>query len=139
MFGVNAQLTCVFMLKQDNTLDFQEYLAALHLILRGNLEDRLKWSFKMYDKDANGRLDRMEVKQFVKVRGSSLELFTSKSSYWRNLFFSLYILNTCRKGGSPGTKCNQSHLFKLPGFIIQILSRQLKVLLRCNGLDQRIM
>lgn len=54
--------------KQDNTLDFLEYVAALHLILRGNLEDRLKWSFKMYDGDGNGRLDRTEVKRLVRVR-----------------------------------------------------------------------
>lgn len=53
---------------QDNTLDFLEYVAALHLILRGNLEDRLKWSFKMYDKDGNGKLDRQEVKRLIKVR-----------------------------------------------------------------------
>lgn len=55
---------------QDNTLDFLEYVAALHLILRGNLEDRLKWSFKMYDKDGNGKLDRHEVKRLIKVRPS---------------------------------------------------------------------
>lgn len=54
--------------KQDNTLDFLEYVAALHLILRGNLEDRLKWSFKMYDSDGNSRLDRTEVKRLVRVR-----------------------------------------------------------------------
>lgn len=54
--------------KQDNTLDFLEYVAALHLILQGNLEDRLKWSFKMYDSDGNGRLDRTEVKRPVRVR-----------------------------------------------------------------------
>lgn len=54
--------------KQDNTLDFLEYVAALHLILRGNLEDRLKWSFKMYDSDGNARLDRTEVKRLVRVR-----------------------------------------------------------------------
>lgn len=54
--------------KQDNTLDFLEYVAALHLILRGNLEYRLKWSFKMYDSDGNGRLDRTEVKRLVRVR-----------------------------------------------------------------------
>lgn len=53
---------------QDNTLDFLEYVAALHLLLRGNLEDRLKWSFKMYDKDGNGKLDRQEVKRLIKVR-----------------------------------------------------------------------
>lgn len=53
---------------QDNTLDFLEYVAALHLLLRGNLEDRLKWSFKMYDKDGNGKLDRHEVKRLIRVR-----------------------------------------------------------------------
>ncbi|XP_041846355.1 guanylyl cyclase-activating protein 2-like [Melanotaenia boesemani] len=52
---------------QDNTLDFLEYVAALNLILRGNLEDRLKWSFKMYDKDGNGKLDRQEVKRIIKI------------------------------------------------------------------------
>ncbi|KAG7269066.1 hypothetical protein CRUP_018192, partial [Coryphaenoides rupestris] len=51
---------------QDNALDFMEYIAALHLVLRGNLEDRLKWSFKIYDKDRNGKLDRQEVKQIIR-------------------------------------------------------------------------
>nr|XP_061811227.1 guanylyl cyclase-activating protein 2-like [Nerophis lumbriciformis] len=52
---------------KDNALDFLEYVAALHLILRGNLEDRLKWSFKMYDKDGNGKLDRQEVKRIIRI------------------------------------------------------------------------
>ncbi|XP_018548491.1 guanylate cyclase activator 1g [Lates calcarifer] len=52
---------------QDNALDFLEYVAALHLIFRGNLEDRLKWSFKMYDKDGNGKLDRQEVKRIIRI------------------------------------------------------------------------
>ncbi|XP_071770108.1 guanylyl cyclase-activating protein 2-like [Centroberyx gerrardi] len=52
---------------QDNTLDFLEYVAALHLVLRGNLEDRLKWSFKIYDKDGNGKLDRQEVKNLIRI------------------------------------------------------------------------
>ncbi|XP_070690008.1 guanylyl cyclase-activating protein 2-like [Pempheris klunzingeri] len=52
---------------KDHTLDFLEYVAALHLILRGNLEDRLKWSFKMYDKDGNGKLDRQEVKRIIRI------------------------------------------------------------------------
>eukprot|EP00063_Salmo_salar_P008392 XP_013983227.1 PREDICTED: guanylyl cyclase-activating protein 2-like [Salmo salar] len=51
----------------DNALDFMEYTAALHLILRGNLEDRLKWSFKIYDKDGNGKLDRQEVKNLIRI------------------------------------------------------------------------
>uniref|UniRef100_A0A3B3DKN7 Guanylate cyclase activator 1g n=1 Tax=Oryzias melastigma TaxID=30732 RepID=A0A3B3DKN7_ORYME len=52
---------------QDNTLDFLEYVSALNLILRGNLEDRLKWSFKMYDKDGNGKLDRQEVTRIIRI------------------------------------------------------------------------
>ncbi|XP_072237278.1 guanylyl cyclase-activating protein 2-like [Leuresthes tenuis] len=52
---------------QDKTLDFLEYVAALNLILRGNIEDRLKWSFKMYDKDGNGKLDRQEVKRIIRI------------------------------------------------------------------------
>ncbi|MEQ2158431.1 hypothetical protein GOODEAATRI_012226, partial [Goodea atripinnis] len=51
----------------DNTLDFIEYVAALNLILRGSLEDRLKWSFKMYDRDGNGKLDRKEVKSLIRI------------------------------------------------------------------------
>ncbi|MED6260757.1 hypothetical protein ATANTOWER_028155 [Ataeniobius toweri] len=52
---------------QDNTLDFIEYVAALNLILRGSLEERLKWSFKMYDRDENGKLDRKEVKSLIRI------------------------------------------------------------------------
>ncbi|XP_022542189.2 guanylyl cyclase-activating protein 2-like [Astyanax mexicanus] len=51
----------------DNTIDFMEYVAALHLVLRGRLEDKLRWSFKVYDRDGNGRLDKHEVKQLIKI------------------------------------------------------------------------
>ncbi|XP_028812524.1 guanylyl cyclase-activating protein 2-like [Denticeps clupeoides] len=52
---------------KDNAIDFMEYVAALHLMLRGKLEDRLKWSFKVYDQDGNGRLDRQEVTRIIKI------------------------------------------------------------------------
>lgn len=72
--SVLLSMQLCFMCLQDNTLDFLEYVAALHLILRGNLEDRLKWSFKMYDKDGNGKLDRQEVKRLIKVRQAVSEV-----------------------------------------------------------------
>lgn len=53
---------------QDNVIDFMEFVAAVHLVLRGNLEDRLKWSFKVYDSDENGKLDKHEVKRIIRVR-----------------------------------------------------------------------
>lgn len=55
---------------QDNTIDFLEYVAALNLVLRGTLEHKLKWTFKIYDKDCNGRIDRRELLDIVEVRGA---------------------------------------------------------------------
>lgn len=43
------------------------YVAAVHLVLRGKLEDRLRSSFKFYDRDGNGHLDKKELKPVVKV------------------------------------------------------------------------
>ena len=52
---------------QDNTIDFLEYVAALNLVLRGTLEHKLKWTFKIYDKDRNGCIDRQELLDIVQV------------------------------------------------------------------------
>ncbi|TRY75986.1 hypothetical protein DNTS_010893 [Danionella cerebrum] len=52
---------------KDDVIDFMEFVAAVHLVLRGNLEDRLRWSFKVYDRDENGKLDRQEVKHVIKI------------------------------------------------------------------------
>uniref|UniRef100_A0A673SVC0 Guanylyl cyclase-activating protein 2 n=1 Tax=Suricata suricatta TaxID=37032 RepID=A0A673SVC0_SURSU len=52
---------------QDNTIDFLEYVAALNLVLRGTLEHKLKWTFKIYDKDRNGYIDRLELLDIVEA------------------------------------------------------------------------
>eukprot|EP00069_Balaena_mysticetus_P000042 bmy_00081T0 len=49
----------------DDTIDFLEYVAALNLVLRGTLEHKLKWTFKIYDKDRNGFIDRLELLDIV--------------------------------------------------------------------------
>ncbi|MGH0140537.1 UNVERIFIED_CONTAM: hypothetical protein FKN15_030745 [Acipenser sinensis] len=51
----------------DNVIDFLEYVAALNLVLRGKLEHKLKWSFKVYDKDGNGCLDKEELREINEV------------------------------------------------------------------------
>ncbi|XP_030650085.1 guanylyl cyclase-activating protein 2-like [Chanos chanos] len=56
-----------FDMNGDNTLDFIEYVAALHLVLRGKLEDKLRWSFKVFDSDENGRLDRRELRRIIRI------------------------------------------------------------------------
>uniref|UniRef100_G3Q097 EF-hand domain-containing protein n=1 Tax=Gasterosteus aculeatus TaxID=69293 RepID=G3Q097_GASAC len=78
IFGINQNSTAEesaytenvfrsFDTNRDSMLDFMEYVAAVHLVLRGKLEDKLKWSFKVYDRDGNGCLDREEVRHVVKI------------------------------------------------------------------------
>ncbi len=52
---------------QDNTIDFLEFVAALNLVFRGDLEHKLRWSFKVYDKDNNGYVDRDELRSIIDV------------------------------------------------------------------------
>uniref|UniRef100_A0A8C2WB45 Guanylyl cyclase-activating protein 2 n=1 Tax=Cyclopterus lumpus TaxID=8103 RepID=A0A8C2WB45_CYCLU len=49
----------------DNTIDFLEFVAALNLVFRGDLEHKLRWSFKVYDKDGNGFVDKEELRSIV--------------------------------------------------------------------------
>ncbi|KAF7646377.1 hypothetical protein LDENG_00188680 [Lucifuga dentata] len=49
----------------DNTIDFLEFVAALNLVFRGDLEHKLRWSFKVYDKDCNGYVDRNELLSII--------------------------------------------------------------------------
>ncbi|XP_075044397.1 guanylyl cyclase-activating protein 2-like [Mixophyes fleayi] len=59
------QLFTSFDRNGDNTIDFLEYVAALNLTLRGKLEHKLKWSFKIYDKDGNGCVDKRELREII--------------------------------------------------------------------------
>ncbi|XP_022072431.1 guanylyl cyclase-activating protein 2-like [Acanthochromis polyacanthus] len=56
-----------FDMNHDNTMDFLEYVAALNLVLRGKPENKLKWSFKVFDGDDNGYLDRRELQKIVMI------------------------------------------------------------------------
>lgn len=49
----------------DNTIDFLEFVAALNLVFRGSLEHKLRWSFKVYDKDGSGYVDRDELRAIM--------------------------------------------------------------------------
>ncbi|XP_077569465.1 guanylyl cyclase-activating protein 2 [Stigmatopora nigra] len=49
----------------DNTIDFLEFVAALNLVFRGDMEHKLRWSFKVYDKDSNGYVDKDELRSII--------------------------------------------------------------------------
>ncbi|XP_075774475.1 guanylyl cyclase-activating protein 1-like isoform X2 [Pelodiscus sinensis] len=51
----------------DGYIDFMEYVAALSLVLRGKMEQKLRWYFKLYDVDGNGCIDRHELLNIIKA------------------------------------------------------------------------
>lgn len=52
---------------QDGYIDFMEYVAALSLVLKGKVEQKLRWYFKLYDVDGNGCIDREELLTIIQV------------------------------------------------------------------------
>ncbi|KAF7705057.1 recoverin b [Silurus meridionalis] len=50
----------------DGTLDFKEYIVALHLTSSGETIQKLEWAFALYDVDKNGSITKNEINEIVK-------------------------------------------------------------------------
>ena len=50
---------------RSGSIDFTELVLALHLEATGSTEERLRWTFRMYDEDDDGSLSMKEVRRAV--------------------------------------------------------------------------
>ncbi|XP_077155657.1 guanylyl cyclase-activating protein 3 [Ranitomeya variabilis] len=78
------QVFSTFDMNKDGFIDFLEFIAAINLVLRGKIDQKLKWYFKLYDADGNGSVDRKELLSILTAvqsinghQGISPEDFTS--------------------------------------------------------------
>ncbi|KAM9312814.1 guanylyl cyclase inhibitory protein-like [Gastrophryne carolinensis] len=51
----------------DGIVDFREYVTAISMLAHGTPEEKLKWSFKLYDKDNDGAITRTEMLEIMKA------------------------------------------------------------------------
>ncbi|XP_029908805.1 guanylyl cyclase inhibitory protein [Myripristis murdjan] len=45
----------------DGVVDFREYVMAISMLIEGSPVEKLRWSFKLYDKDKDGAITREEM------------------------------------------------------------------------------
>ncbi|KAM9502616.1 guanylyl cyclase inhibitory protein isoform 2-T2 [Salvelinus alpinus] len=51
----------------DGVVDFREYVKAISMLIEGTPVEKLRWSFKLYDKDKDGAISRREMLEIMQA------------------------------------------------------------------------
>ncbi|XP_072308977.1 guanylyl cyclase-activating protein 1 [Eucyclogobius newberryi] len=83
-----------FDMNDDGCIDFMEYVAALSLVLKANVQQKLRWYFKLYDFDGSGCIDRDELFVIIKsIRAISGVSHDMSSEDFSNMVFDKIDIN----------------------------------------------
>ncbi|KAJ8245722.1 hypothetical protein GJAV_G00273790 [Gymnothorax javanicus] len=52
---------------EDGVVDFREYVTAISMLVEGSPVEKLRWSFKLYDKDKDGAITRAEMLEIMQA------------------------------------------------------------------------
>jgi len=59
----------------DGQLNYKEFICGVSTILRGEISDRLNFSFKLYDADNSGKISRVELLNILKWMNNTVSFF----------------------------------------------------------------
>ena len=62
-------------------IEFTEFLMAFNVRSKGRLEERLAWTFNIYDTDSNGQIDRKELKKMFDMLFTMLNVNKKDEKY----------------------------------------------------------
>ncbi|KAM5281137.1 guanylyl cyclase-activating protein 3 [Ctenodactylus gundi] len=88
------QVYKTFDMNKDGFIDFTEFIAAVNLVVRGKMEQKLKWYFKLYDTDGNGSIDKEELLNiFVAVQALNGQETLSPEEFINLVFHKIDVNN----------------------------------------------
>jgi Ca2+-binding EF-hand superfamily protein len=68
-----------FDVNDNGVVTFKEFIKALSITSRGSIEEKLNWSFRLYDTDKDGYITKEEM---IAIVDAIYQMVVCSSYYW---------------------------------------------------------